>query len=114
MTQDKDEKNKRLIKQVINPDDFVDYQDDSIVSRMIIERKTGNVTLFAFDDGQGLSEHTAQYDALVHVLEGKVEVTISGKTLHLKEGEIVIMPANQPHTLKALKRFKMLLTMIKS
>ena len=114
MTLDKGEAVKRLVKDVINPVDFVDYQDDSIVSRMIIERKTGNVTLFAFDDGQKLSEHTAPYDVLVHVLEGNVEVTISGKTLHLKEGEIVIMPANQPHKLKALKRFKMLLTMIKS
>ena len=114
MTQDQGEESKKLVKQVINPVDFVDYQDDSIVSRMIIERKTGNITLFAFDDGQGLSEHTAPYDALVHVLEGRVEVTISGKTLHLQEGEIIILPANQPHALKALKRFKMLLTMIKS
>jgi quercetin dioxygenase-like cupin family protein len=84
------------------------------VSRTIIEKDAGNVTLFAFDEGQGLSEHTAPYDAMVQVLDGEVKVTISGKTVLLKEGEMTIMPANQPHALSAVTRFKMLLTMIRS
>lgn len=94
--------------------DLIDYQEGSVVSRTVIDKKAGTVTLFAFDEGQGLSEHTAPYDALVHVLEGDVKVTISGKTLIVKQGEITIMPANQPHALSAVTRFKMLLTMIKS
>lgn len=77
-------------------------------------KKTGTITVFAFDEGQGLSEHTAPFDALVYLLEGEVEIVISGNPLRLKEGEIVIMPANQPHALKAIKKFKMLLTMIRS
>jgi len=84
------------------------------VSRTIIDKKTGTVTLFAFDEGQGLSEHTAPFDALVYLLDGEAEIVISGKSLRLKEGEIVIMPANQPHALKAVKKFKMILTMIRS
>lgn len=94
--------------------DIVDYQKDAVVSKTIIEKKTGTVTLFAFDQGQGLSEHTAPFDALVQVLDGEVEIKISGKPFHLKQGEIIIMPANEPHALKAVRRFKMLLTMIKS
>jgi quercetin dioxygenase-like cupin family protein len=94
--------------------DLVDYQAGSIVSREIISKKTGTVTLFAFDQGQGLSEHIAPFDALVQLIEGKADITISGKTLRLKEGEMVIMPANQPHALKAVGRFKMILTMIRS
>ena len=94
--------------------DLVDYQAGSIVSREIINKKTGTVTLFAFDEGQGLSEHTAPYDALVYLLDGEADITISGKTLRLKEGEMVIMPANQPHALKAVTRFKMVLVMIRS
>ena len=93
--------------------DLIYYQSGSVVSRTIIDKETGTVTLFAFDDGQGLSEHTAPFDALVYILDGKVEVTISGKIVQLKKGEIVIMPANKPHSLKAKKHFKMLLTMIK-
>ena len=85
-----------------------------MVSRTIIDKKTGTVTLFAFDENQGLSEHTAPYDAMVHVLEGEVDVTISGKIVKLKKGEITIMPANQPHSLLAKTRLKMLLTMVKS
>ena len=80
----------------------------------IIDKDTGTSTLFAFDEGQGLSEHTAPFDALVHVIDGEAEVTISGKALKLVEGEMVIMPANQPHALTAIKRFKMMLVMIKS
>ena len=94
--------------------DLVDYQENSIVSRTIIDKKTGTVTLFAFDEGQGLSEHTAPFDALVCLLDGEAEIFISGKPLQVKEGEMVIMPANQPHALKAVKKFKMVLTMIRS
>jgi quercetin dioxygenase-like cupin family protein len=94
--------------------DLVDYQDGSVVSREIIKKETGTVTLFAFDEGQGLSEHTAPFDGLVYLLDGEAEIVISGKPLRLKEGEIVIMPANQPHALKAIKKFKMILTMIRS
>ncbi len=93
--------------------DLVNYQEGSVVSREIISKPTGTVTLFAFDAGQGLSEHTAPFDALVYLLDGEAEIVISGKTFHLKEGEMVIMPANQPHALKAIKKFKMILTMIR-
>ena len=99
---------------VIRLVDMVDYQEGSVVSRTIIDKKVGTVTLFAFDEGQGLSEHTAPFDALVYLLGGEAEVTISGKPLHLKEGEMVIMPASQPHALRAVKRFKMILIMIRS
>jgi len=92
----------------------VDYQKDAIVSKTIIDKKTGTVTLFAFDQGQGLSEHTAPFDALVQVLDGEVEIKISSKSFHLKQGEIITMPANEPHALTAVQRFKMLLTMIRS
>ena len=94
--------------------DLVEYQEGSVVSRTIIEKKSGTLTLFAFDQGQGLSEHTAPFDALVYCLDGEVEVTISGNTIRLKEGEMVIMPAHEPHSLKALKKFKMLLIMIRT
>jgi quercetin dioxygenase-like cupin family protein len=104
----------KLIAQVVRMADLVDYQDGSVVSREIINRKTGTVTVFAFEQGQGLSEHTAPFDALVYLLDGQAEIVISGKALQLKEGEMVIMPANHPHALKALEKFKMLLIMIKS
>ena len=94
--------------------DLVNYQDGSIVSRTIIEKKTGTVTLFAFDEGQGLSEHKAPFDALIFILEGEAEITISGKPYHLKEGEMIIMPANEPHAVKATQKFKMILIMIRS
>jgi len=93
---------------------LIAYQAGSIVSREIISRPTGTVTLFAFDAGQGLSEHTAPFDAMVSVLDGEVEITISGKKYALRTGDMIIMPANQPHALKAVSRFKMLLVMIKS
>jgi len=99
---------------VMNAAELAQYQEGSIVSRELISKKTGTVTLFAFDAGQGLSEHTAPYDALVQVLDGEAEITISGKALNVKTGEIIIMPANEPHALKAVKKFKMLLTMIRS
>ena len=94
--------------------DMVNYQKGAVVSKTLIEKNTGTVTLFAFDMGQGLSEHTAPFDALVQVLDGEVEIRISGKPFHLKQGEIIIMPANEPHALKAVNNFKMLLTMIRS
>jgi len=94
--------------------ELVDYQEDAVVSRTIIDKTTGTITLFAFDEGQGLSEHTAPFDALVQILDGEAEITISGEKNCLKANQMIIMPANEPHALKAVKRFKMLLTMIKS
>ncbi len=91
--------------------DLAAYQDDSVVSRQITKEEAGNVTLFAFDAGQELSEHTAPYDALVHVLDGEVDLRLSGKPFTLHAGDAIVMPANEPHSLKAVKRFKMLLTM---
>ncbi len=105
---------EKLVARAIKLTDLVDYQEGSVVSRTIIDKETGTVTLFAFDEGQGLSEHTAPFDALVYLLDGEAQIFISGKPLRLKEGEIVIMPANQPHALKAVKKFKMILTMIRS
>lgn len=94
--------------------ELVGYQDGSVVSRQITKADAGNVTLFAFDKDQELSEHTAPFDALVHVLDGTTEVRISGKAFNLEAGDAIVMPANEPHALKALTRFKMLLTMIRS
>jgi len=94
--------------------DMVSYQDGAVVSRTLIDKKTGTVTLFAFGEGQGLSEHTAPFDALVQVLDGEAEITIAGKPYHLDAGEIIVMPAGVPHALKAARRFKMMLTMIRS
>ena len=94
--------------------DMIGYQEGAVVSKTLIDRKTGTVTLFAFAQGQGLSEHTAPFDALVQILDGEVEIRISGKSFHLSPGEIILMPANEPHALKAIKPFKMMLTMIRS
>lgn len=94
--------------------DIIEYSDNSVVSKMIIRKEAGNVTLFSFDNGQFLSEHTAPYDAMVQVMEGKAEIIIGGKSFLLTEGESIIMPADIPHAVKAPERFKMLLTMIKS
>jgi quercetin dioxygenase-like cupin family protein len=93
---------------------MVDYQDGSVVSKKIIAKKTGTVTLFSFTRGQGLSEHTAPFDALVHVLDGEVEITISGINHRLTAGEMIIMPEGAPHALDAVEDFKMILTMIRS
>jgi len=100
--------------QVLKIAELVGYQDGSVVSRIVVKGETGSVTLFAFDEGQELSEHTAPFDALVHVLDGDVEIRISGKPFQLKTGEAIVMPANEPHALKAMKKFKMLLTMIRA
>ncbi len=94
--------------------DLIDYQEGSVVSRAIIDKKAGTVTLFAFDKGQGLSEHTVPFDALVYLLHGVAEVVVSGIVHRLEQGEMIIMPANQPHALKAVERFKMILIMIRS
>jgi len=115
MDQDKKEKSaENLMAKATRLIDLINYQEGSAVSREIISKKTGTVTLFAFDEGQGLSEHTAPFDALVCCLDGNVEVTISGNPIQLKPGEVVIMPAHQPHALKALEKFKMLLIMIRT
>jgi quercetin dioxygenase-like cupin family protein len=103
-----------LTAKATNLADLIQYQTGSVVSRTLIDKQAGTITLFAFDNGQGLSEHTAPYDALVHIIEGEAEVTISGNPLRLKQGEITIMPANEPHALTAKTKFKMLLTMIRS
>lgn len=100
--------------EVVRLTELVNYQEGAVVSRTLVKRGTGTVTLFAFDEGQGLSEHTAPFDALAHLLEGKAEIVVSGKPLLTNAGDAVLMPANQPHSLKALTRFKMLLTMIRS
>lgn len=100
--------------QILELADLAQYQEGSVVSRQITKAEAGNVTLFAFDKDQGLSEHTAPFDALVHILEGEALVTISGKPFELKAGDAIIMPANEPHALQAIQRFKMLLTMIRA
>jgi quercetin dioxygenase-like cupin family protein len=105
---------RQIMGQVSRLVDLVNYQAGSVVSRTLIEKGTGTVTLFAFAEGQGLSEHTAPYDALVYVSDGDTDITISGKTLRLKAGDMTVMPANEPHGLKAITRFKMMLVMIKS
>lgn len=109
------EENKKTVAkaQTVKMIDLASYQEASIVSRTLIDKKAGTVTFFAFDEGQGLSEHVAPYDALVCILDGEAEVVISGKTYHLDEGEMILMPANKPHALKATKKFKMMLVMIK-
>jgi quercetin dioxygenase-like cupin family protein len=94
--------------------ELVAYQEASVVSRTIIKKKTGTVTAFAFSQGEGLSEHTAPYDALVHVIDGEAEITVSGETFRLKQGEAAVLPADEPHALQAVERFKMVLTMIRS
>jgi quercetin dioxygenase-like cupin family protein len=94
--------------------DLVAYQEASVVSKTLIKRETGTVTLFAFDKGQGLSEHTAPFDAMVCVLDGVAEITISDDLIAVRQGEMLVMPANEPHSLKAVERFKMMLTMIRS
>ncbi len=100
--------------QVARVEDLVAYQGGSVVSRIVVKRETGNVTLFAFDTGQELSEHTSPYDALVQVVDGEAEITIAGRPYRVRAGEMIVMPAQQPHALRALSRFKMMLTMIRS
>jgi len=99
--------------QVKNLSDLVKYQENAVVSSEIIKKDTGIITVFAFDKGQELSEHTTPFDALVNIIDGQAEVTISGNLYTVKKGEMIIMPANEPHSLKAVEKFKMLLVMIK-
>jgi quercetin dioxygenase-like cupin family protein len=103
-----------MAEKISNMQDLIDYQEGSIVSKEIIKKPTGTVTLFAFDRGQGLSEHTAPFDALVLILDGEAEIIISGEPHDLQTGRMIIMPHGKPHALKALKRFKMMLVMIRS
>jgi len=100
--------------EVIRLGETVNYQEGAVVSRTLVKHPTGTITAFAFDAGQGLSEHTAAYDALVQMIEGKAEITISGRPFQLEGAEAILLPANQPHAVTALSRFKMLLTMIRS
>ncbi|MBA7517821.1 hypothetical protein ES705_09875 [subsurface metagenome] len=99
--------------QVKNLSDLAKYQENAVVSSEILKKDAGTVTVFAFDKGQGLSEHTAPFDALVNIIDGRAEVSISGKLFTVEEGEMIVMPANKPHSLKAMEKFKMLLVMIK-
>lgn len=94
--------------------DLTDYQKDSLVSRTIIDKKSGIITFFAFDEEQELSENTAAFNALLHLIDAEAEITISGKPLQVKEGELLVMPANQPPALRVVKKFEMILTMIRS
>lgn len=103
-----------IIEEAGNLVSLIDYQDGSVVSKEVIKKEKGSVTLFAFDKGQGLSEHTAPFDALVYIVDGRAQISIAGKPHNLKAGEVIIMPANSPHSLKAMERFKMLLVMIKA
>ncbi len=105
---------RKIPPQPVKMMDLIDYQKGAVVSRTIIDKKTGTLTLFAFDEGQGLSEHTTPFDALVYCLDGEADVVISGKAFLLREREMLIMPANQPHAVRAVKQFKMILIMIRS
>lgn len=99
----------------LNVDELVSYEKDSVVSREVIKKELGTVTFFAFDKGQGLSEHSAPFDAMVQIIDGEAEITISGEKHLVKKGEMIIMPANEPHALQAVNsQYKMILTMIKS
>ena len=101
------------LTRVFNLKDMAAYQEHSVVSREIIRKPAGTITVFAFDEGEGLSEHTAPFDAVVYLLEGEAEIRIDGKPYSVKAGEMIIMPANKPHALKAVTKYKMLLMMIK-
>ncbi|MDZ7859770.1 MAG: cupin domain-containing protein [Candidatus Krumholzibacteriota bacterium] len=109
-----DKNNKSIDSSVVfKLAELAGYQQGSVVSRTLIDKKVGTVTFFSFDEGQGLSEHSTPFDALVNVVDGEAEITISGKQYYLKAGESIIMPANKPHSLNAAKQFKMVLVMIK-
>jgi len=105
---------KGLVGQVAGLDGLIEYQDDAVVSKTLLKKQVGTVTLFAFDKGQGLSEHTAPFDAMVFVIDGETDVSIAGKKNRVRNGEMLIMPANVPHSLDAVERFKMVLVMIRS
>ena len=105
---------EKLLGKVSRPIDMVEYQEGSVVSRTIVDQEKGTVTLFAFGEGQGLSEHTAPFSALVYIMDGSAKVMINGKPFELGAGDAIVLPANQPHALKAISRFKMMLTMIRA
>ncbi len=107
-------KTNKLFAKAIALADLLSYQDDAVVSQEVLKKSTGTITLFAFDKGQGLSEHTAPFDATVYIVDGKARITIAGKPLMVKKGDLVIMPANKPHSLKAVGKFKMMLIMIRA
>ncbi|TFG24608.1 MAG: cupin domain-containing protein [Promethearchaeota archaeon] len=102
------------VASIKNLNSLIEYQEKSVVSKTLIDKKVGTVTLFAFDKDQGLSEHTTPFDALVYIFDGEAEITISGKPYHLKKDQMLIMPANDPHALRAIEKYKMMLIMIKS
>ncbi|OIN99532.1 MAG: cupin domain-containing protein [Elusimicrobia bacterium CG_4_10_14_0_2_um_filter_56_8] len=108
------ESQEELTGKALKAKDLVKYDKGAVVSRTILQKKTGTVTIFSFDKGQGLSEHTAPFDAMVEILDGEAEIFIAGKPHKVKAGEFIIMPANKPHSLKAVKKFKMALVMIRS
>ena len=101
------------LNESIKINEIVDYQSDAVVSKTLIKKEKGTTTVFAFDKGQGLSEHTAPFDALVQIIDGKADIILDGDSNITKTGEMIIMPANVPHDVRAVKRFKMLLIMIK-
>ena len=102
------------VASIKNLNNLIEYQENSVLSKTLIDKKVGTVTLFAFDKDQGLSEHTTPFDALVYIFDGEAEITISGKPYHLKKDQMLIMPANDPHALRAIEKYKMMLIMIKS
>lgn len=108
------EKKGVALGEALNLANLAGYQDGAVVSRTVIDKPVGTITAFAFDAGEGLSEHTAPYDAFVQVLDGEAEINIDGKPHNVTAGEIIIMPANIPHSLRAVERFKMLLVMIRA
>ncbi len=108
-----DKKREELRGKVLVLKDLVEYQDGTVASRMIVNRRAGSITLFSFDEDEGLSEHTAPYDAVVTILDGECEVWVAGETFRMREGETIIFPANAPHALSAITRFKMMLIMIR-
>ena len=114
MSNEKQSDSENPLANANNLENLIAYQKDSVVSKTIIGKKTGTVTLFAFDKGQGLSEHTAPFDAMVYITDGEADITVAGKPHLVKKGEMIILPANIPHALQSLSPFKMLLTMIKS
>lgn len=105
---------KEILGKVLDLDKMLDYQEGSVVSRTIVNKDVGTVTLFSFDKDEGLSEHTTPFDALVYIVDGEAEITISKQPHIVKKGQMIIMPAHEPHALKALKQFKMMLVMIKT
>lgn len=107
-------KEKGLSGVVVNVAGLTGYEDDAVVSKTLLKKKAGTVTLFSFDKGQGLSEHTAPFDAMVFVVDGEAEVTVGGEAKRVCAGELIVLPANVPHSLDAVERFKMVLVMVRS